>query len=504
MPEKIFDIFVIGGGVNGCGIARDAAGRGLYTGLAEMDDLASATSSASTKLFHGGLRYLEYYKFRLVREALVEREVLLQNMPHISWPMRFVLPIHTEMRPSWLIRVGLFIYDHLGGRKILPATKTIDLTSDKAGEPLKGSLKKAFEYSDCWVQDSRLVVLNAADARARGAKILTHTKVIAAKRRGDHWEVELDHQGEYRMIRTRVLVNAAGPWVAKVLNDTLQLDTREGVRLVRGSHIVVNKIFTHDRAYFFQGSDNRIIFAIPYEEDFTLIGTTDQDQGVDLSKPECSVEEADYLREFASEYFKTPIEADEIVWTYSGTRPLYDDGVSSATEATRDYVLSLNEDGAPLLSVFGGKITTYRRLAETAMAKLANHFDGLPGNWTKSAPLPGGDFAYDGMADLRAELQSMFPFLEDGQAKRLCRTYGTNAKEVLGTAKSEDDLGEDFGAGLFEAEIRWLITEEFAATAEDILWRRTKLGLKFSPEQTVHLEAWLKEQNRHENIKKVS
>ncbi len=504
MPDSMFDIFVIGGGVNGCGIARDASGRGLRVGLAEMNDLASATSSASTKLFHGGLRYLEYYKFRLVREALIEREVLLRNMPHISWPMRFVLPLHKDMRPAWLIRLGLFMYDHLGGRKILPPTATLDLTKDEAGTPLKPFLKKAFEYSDCWVQDSRLVVLNAVDAQARGAEILTRTKVIAAKRRGDHWEVELDADGEYRMIRTKVLVNAAGPWVAHILHDTLKLDTREGVRLVRGSHIVIRKKFAHDRAYFFQGSDNRIIFAIPYEGDFTLIGTTDQDQGEDLSKPVCTQEEADYLRGFASEYFSEEINPEDIVWTYSGTRPLYDDHASSATEATRDYVLSLNEDGAPLLSVFGGKITTYRKLAEAAMDKLANHFVGLKEHWTATAALPGGDFAYDGVPRLLAALQADYPFLEPSQAQRLIRTYGTDAARMLGDAKTANDLGEDFGAGLTATEVRWLCEHEFAVTAEDILWRRTKLGLHFAPGHAKRLESWLEKQNIHESIKKVS
>ncbi len=504
MPETMFDIFVIGGGVNGCGIARDAAGRGLRTGLAEMDDLASATSSASTKLFHGGLRYLEYYKFRLVREALIEREVLLRNMPHISWPMRFVLPLHKDMRPAWLIRLGLFMYDHLGGRKILPGTATLDLTKDEAGNPLKPFLKKAFEYSDCWVQDSRLVVLNAVDAQARGAEIMTRTKVIAAKRRGDHWEVELDAGGEYRLIRTKVLVNAAGPWVAHILHDTLKIDTKEAVRLVRGSHIVIRKKFAHDRAYFFQGSDNRIIFAIPYEGDFTLIGTTDHDQGEDLSKPVCTDAEADYLRGFASEYFQEPINPEDIVWTFSGTRPLYDDHASSATEATRDYVLSLNEDGAPLLSVFGGKITTYRKLAEAAMAKMANHFDNLQDNWTATAALPGGDFAHDGVPRLIAALQTDYPFLEPAQAKRLIRTYGTDASKMLGNAKTLTNLGEDFGAGLTAAEVTWLCEHEFAVTAEDILWRRTKLGLHLTPEQAHQLESWLAKQNGHESIKKVS
>ena len=493
MPEDQFDIFVIGGGVNGCGIARDASGRGLRVGLAEMNDLASGTSSASTKLFHGGLRYLEYYKFRLVREALIEREVLLRNMPHISWPMRFVLPLHRDMRPAWLIRLGLFIYDHLGGRKILPATKTLDLTADEAGKPLKPFLAKAFEYSDCWVQDSRLVALNAADAKARSAEIMTRTKVIAAKRRRDHWEVELDQAGSYRKVRTRVLVNAAGPWVARVLNHTLGLKTNEAVRLVRGSHIVVKKLFEHDRAYFFQGADNRIIFALPYEDGFTLIGTTDNDQGEDLSPPICSEAEAEYLCHFASEYFATPITPDDVVWSFSGVRPLYDDHASSATEATRDYVLSLDESGPPLLSVFGGKITTYRKLAEAAMAKLAGHFSQLPKNWTAKAPLPGGDFPHDAVPRLIDELSRDYPFLPAKTAKRLIRSYGTNAPEILGQATSLMALGEDFGAGLSEAEVNWLCREEFALTAEDILWRRTKLGLQTSPAQAARLEAWLAE-----------
>ncbi|MCF6272649.1 MAG: glycerol-3-phosphate dehydrogenase [Rhodobacteraceae bacterium] len=491
VPEEIFDIFVIGGGVNGCGIARDAAGRGLRVGLAEMNDLASATSSASTKLFHGGLRYLEYYKFRLVREALVEREVLLRNMPHISWPMRFVLPLHKDMRPAWLIRLGLFMYDHMGGRKILPPTKVLDLTRDEAGMPLKENFKKAFEYSDCWVQDSRLVVLNAADARARGAEILTRTKVIAAKRRGSIWEVELDARGVYRKIRTKALVNAAGPWVGHILHDTIQIDTFENVRLVRGSHIVVKKIFDHPRAYFFQGADNRIIFAIPYEEDFTLIGTTDHDQGTEVGTPVCTAEEADYLRQHASEYFAEPIKAEDVVWSYSGVRPLYDDGVSSATEATRDYVLSLNEDGAPLLSIFGGKITTYRRLAEAVLAKLETHLEAKSAAWTANAPLPGGDFPHDGVAKLMEDLQAGYPFLSEVQARRMIRTYGTNASKIMGGARTTKDLGEDFGAGLSESEVQWLIDEEFSETAEDILWRRTRLGLHMRPEQVAQLESWL-------------
>ena len=491
MSDQPYDIFVIGGGVNGCGIARDASGRGLRVGLAEMGDLASATSSASTKLFHGGLRYLEYYKFRLVREALIEREVLLRNMPHISWPLRFVLPLHKDMRPAWLIRLGLFIYDHLGGRKILPPTRKIDLTRDPAGKPLKPFLKKAFEYSDCWVQDARLVVLNAVDARERGADIMPRTRVVRARREGDLWRIDLEADGAARQVSARVLVNAAGPWVAEVLHDLIGIETRESVRLVRGSHIVVKKLFDHDKAYFFQGADNRIIFAIPFEDDFTLIGTTDRDQdGID-AQPVCTRAEADYLRAAASEYFIRPIEEADIVWSYSGVRPLYDDGASSATEATRDYVLSLDSDGAPLLNVFGGKITTYRRLSEAALAKLGPFLPGMCAPWTARAPLPGGDFPHDGVAERIAQLQKTYSFLQPRTIRRLFRAYGTNVAAILGAASSAADLGQDFGAGLYEAEAAWLVEQEFARTAEDILWRRTKLGLHIGPDGTRRLQEWL-------------
>ena len=494
---KPYDVMIIGGGVNGCGIARDAAGRGLTVALAEMNDLASATSSASTKLFHGGLRYLEYYKFRLVREALVEREVLLQAMPHISWPMRFVLPLHKEMRPSWLIRLGLFIYDSMGGRKILPGTRTVNLKQDEVGAPLKAKFAKAFEYSDCWVQDSRLVILNARDAAERGADIFTRTKVVSAEREAGIWKVTVSDQHGERDIFAKVLVNAGGPWVADIVKDAVKLDTREGVRLVRGSHIVTEKLFDHDRAYFFQGSDNRIIFAIPYEDDFTLIGTTDQDHEGDPSNPVCSDAEADYLRKFASEYFERPVEKSDIVWSYSGVRPLYDDGASSATEATRDYVLTLRDDGAPLLNVFGGKITTYRRLSEAALAKLAPFFPDARGQWTKHAHLPGGDFPVDGVQDQIEALIKTFPFLGHFWARRLVRTYGTDAAKLLEGAKSKEDLGEDFGATLTEAEVDWLKDHEFAQTADDILWRRTKLGLRLSKAEADWLEQCILKQKDH-------
>ncbi|MGE4611755.1 MAG: glycerol-3-phosphate dehydrogenase [Paracoccaceae bacterium] len=483
-----YDIVIIGGGVNGCGIARDAAGRGLTVALAEMNDLASATSSASTKLFHGGLRYLEYYKFRLVREALVEREVLLTAMPHISWPMRFVLPLHKEMRPAWLIRLGLFLYDSMGGRKILPGTQTVNLTQDVVGAPLKSKFIKAFEYSDCWVQDSRLVVLNARDAAERGADIFTRTKVISAEHEGDLWKVTLRDENGERDTYAKALVNAGGPWVADIVKNAVKLDTREEVRLVRGSHIVTEKLFDHDRAYFFQGRDNRIIFAIPYEDDFTLIGTTDQDHEGDPSNPVCSEEEADYLRKFANEYFERHIQKSDIVWSYSGVRPLYDDGASSATEATRDYILTLRNDGPPLLNVFGGKITTYRKLSEAALAKLAPFFPDARGEWTKHAHLPGGGFPVYGVQDQIEKLVHEFPFLDHFWASRLVRTYGTDAANLLEGATCKEDLGEDFGATLTEAEVGWLVDHEFAQTADDILWRRTKLGLRLSSVEADWLE----------------
>ncbi len=494
MPDnaQIHDLFIIGGGINGCGIARDAAGRGLSVALAEMNDLASATSSASTKLFHGGLRYLEYYEFRLVREALIERETLLRAMPHISWPMRFVLPHNRGMRPAWLLRLGLFLYDNLGGRKILSGTRSLDLRHDPAGVPLKPGFTRAFEYSDCWVEDSRLVVLNARDAEARGARIMTRTKVTTAQRENGVWIVETQGAEGPQTFRARALVNAGGPWVSDIIRGTLGITSREGVRLVRGSHIVTRRLFDHDRCYFFQGADGRIIFAIPFEQDFTLIGTTDADHKGDPSEAVCTPEEQDYLCQFASGYFKHPVTRDDIVWTYSGVRPLYDDGAKTATAATRDYVLSLDEDGAPLLNVFGGKITTYRRLAEAALAKLAPHFPQARPAWTAGVALPGGDFPVDGFHKLVADLSQDYPFLSPAWARRLVRAYGTEARQILGTATRAEDLGLDFGATLTEAELRWLITREYAQTAEDVVWRRSRLGLRLTTDQIAALDDWIR------------
>ncbi|MEL7346666.1 MAG: glycerol-3-phosphate dehydrogenase, partial [Pseudomonadota bacterium] len=480
--HETVDLFVIGGGINGCGIARDAAGRGLTVSLAEMGDLASATSSWSTKLFHGGLRYLEYFEFRLVREALEERETLLKAMPHISWPMRFVLPYAPDMRfdgstnasrllstvmpwmkgrrPAWMIRLGLFMYDHLGGRKILPGTRTLDLKTDPAGRALQDRFAKAYEYSDCWVQDARLVVLNARDAEARGAEIMTRAKVLSAERRDGAWDVLIEDQETGARItrRAKMLVNAGGPWVADIIRGALRLNTPEKVRLVRGSHIVTRKLFDHDRCYFFQGRDGRIIFAIPYEDDFTLIGTTDKEHTEADAAPVCTEEERDYLLGFASQYFAEPVTEDDIVWTYSGVRPLYDDGAKSATAATRDYVLKVQEEGgAPVLSVFGGKITTYRRLAESALEKILPFFPGSPGPWTAGVALPGGDFDHDGQPALVRGLLGDYPFLDERWARRLVRTYGTEARDMLGDAVDIADLGEGFGATLHAREARWLM-----------------------------------------------
>ena len=508
-----YDLFVIGGGINGCGIARDAAGRGLSVCLAEMGDLGGATSSASTKLFHGGLRYLEFFEFSLVRHALAERETLLRAMPHISWPLRFVLPLSPEMRfdsatptsrllgalmpwlrgrrPDWLIRMGLFLYDHLGGRKILPGTKTLYLHGTPEGTALQDRFVKAYEYSDCWVEDARLVVLNARDAEARGARILTRTKVIAASRAGDHWQVTLERDGVAEVVTARALVNAAGPWVADVVQEVIRHNSREAVRLVRGSHIVVPRVTAHDKAYFLQGADGRIIFAIPYEGDFTLIGTTDADHQGDPLAAHCTEVERDYLIAFANQYLKTQLTQADVVWTYSGVRPLYDDGATSATAATRDYVLSLDESGPVLLSVFGGKITTYRKLAEDAWDRLKPHFPNRRDHWTAGVALPGGDFPVDGVDRLIADLLGHYPFLTKNWAARLIRAYGTEARLILGDAKSATDLGRDFGATLTEAELRWLMTHEYALTAQDVVWRRSKLGLRLDADRIAAVDSFM-------------
>lgn len=493
--DNITDIFVIGGGVNGCGIARDAAGRGFSVFLAEMGDLASGTSSAATKLVHGGLRYLEYYEFRLVREALAEREVLWAMAPHIIWPLRFVLPLHKGLRPAWLIRLGLFVYDYIGTRKLLPPTKTLDLRSDPLGRPLKDGYAKAFEYSDCWVDDARLVALTARDAADKGAIIRTRTKVISATREDGVWTVKLqDLDTKLRgTVKARLLVNAAGPWVDNVLRETLGQDEAHHVRLVKGSHIVVRKLFDHDRAYFFQNSDGRIIFAVPYEHDFTLIGTTDLDFAGDPHGIKISEEEQNYLLAAATEYFEKPVTWQDVVWTYAGVRPLFDDHASKAQEATRDYVLRTEGDAATgaVVNVFGGKLTTHRRLSEEVLERIETVLGAKGKPWTKGSKLPGGEFGPREF-DLQVEqLNELYPNLADKLLRRLVRQYGTRAATLLGDAHRLEEMGELFGADLTAREVDYLCDNEWARTSEDILWRRTKLGLRVGLNDRARLDAYL-------------
>ena len=493
--ENIIDVFVIGGGVNGCGIARDAQGRGFSVFLAEMGDLASGTSSAATKLVHGGLRYLEYYEFRLVHEALAEREILWSMAPHIIWPLRFVLPHHKGLRPAWLLRLGLFVYDHLGARQLLPPTKTLDLRQSPLGRPLKEGYARAFEYSDCWVDDSRLVTLLARDAADKGAIVRTRTKVLSATREDGLWAIKLqDLDTKARAtIKARLLVNAAGPWVDTVLRQSLGQNEAHHVRLVKGSHIVVRKLYDHDRAYFFQNKDGRIIFAIPYERDYTLIGTTDQDFEGDPHGIKISEEETQYLLSAATEYFEKPVTWSDIVWTYSGVRPLFDDHAGKAQEATRDYVLTLEGDkqtGA-LVNVFGGKLTTHRRLSEEVLERIEGILGERGKPWTKGSKLPGGEFGATEFETQVERLNELYPALSDRMLRRMARQYGTRAAVLLGDAKRLQDLGELFGADLTAREVDYLVDVEWARSAEDILWRRTKLGLRTALGDKARLEAYL-------------
>ncbi len=495
--ERIFDLAIIGGGVNGCGIARDAAGRGNTVFLCEMNDLASGTSSWSTKLVHGGLRYLEYYEFRLVREALIEREVLWQIAPHIIRPLRFVLPHHAGLRPAWLLRLGLFLYDHIGGRHLLPPTRSVDLARDAVGLPLiPGRFTRAFEYSDCFVDDARLVALTARDAADRGAEIRTRSRAAEIRQADGIWHVTVENTltGERAGIRARVLVNAGGPWVEDVLARGAGVNAKAKVRLVQGSHIVVPKLYEHDRAYMFQNADGRIVFVIPYQDDFTLIGTTDRDYDGDPAKVKATGEEIKYLCDAVSEYLAKPVTPQDVVWDYAGVRPLYDDGASEAKAATRDYVFELDTPGgAPLLSIYGGKITTYRRLAEEALERLEPYLSNATARkgWTGKAPLPGGDMDVSAVPALTAELLRDYPFLATEHASRLAHAYGTRAAKVLGHAKSSADLGQSFGATLTESEVRYLMAQEWAMTAEDVVWRRSKLGLRLSADEIARLDDFM-------------
>ncbi|MDN3644725.1 glycerol-3-phosphate dehydrogenase [Pontixanthobacter aestiaquae] len=488
-----YDLLVIGGGINGVGIARDAAGRGAKVLLCEKDDLASHTSSASTKLVHGGLRYLEHYEFRLVRESLIERERLLGMAPHIIWPLRFVLPHDKGLRPSWLLRLGLFLYDHIGGRKLLPATKTLDLRAAPHGDVLEERLIKGFEYSDCWVEDARLVVLNAMDAARRGADIRTRTECVSLDRSGQVWLADLkDEHGKTQRISARTVVNAAGPWVDNVLGKAMPEKQHQNLRLVKGSHLIFPKLFDHDQAYIFQNKDDRIVFAIPYEREFTLVGTTDVAFKGDANTIEISDDESAYICDAINEYLKVDVAPDQAIWSYSGVRPLYDDQSRNNSTVTRDYVFELdNPEGAPpILSIFGGKITTYRKLAEHALHKLPMPWLETKQAWTAGAGLPGGEIHVDKFNAFVSDMQSRYDWCAADVMFRLCRAYGTLLFDVIGDATNWAAMGEDFGAGLTEAEVEYLIEHEFAQTADDVLWRRSKLGLHMDDEERKSLESW--------------
>lgn len=489
------DLLVVGGGINGTGIARDAAGRGLTVALVEKDDLASHTSSASTKLIHGGLRYLEYGEFRLVREALIERERLLGMAPHIIWPLRFVLPQRCSPRPAWLVRLGLFIYDHLGGRETLPATQTIRLDRHAAGRGLKAGRAKAFIYSDCWVEDSRLVVLNARDAADRGASILTRTRLLEARRVGGGWQATIENADGRRILTARALVNAAGPWVTQVLGCIPGIRQDRETRLVKGSHIVVPRLYEGDHAFLLQNADRRVVFAIPYEGRYTLVGTTDELWRDEPGPATISSGETAYLLDTIERYFEQPVSEDDIAWSYSGIRPLYDDKAANASAVTRDYVLDLDgEKGvAPVLSIFGGKITTYRKLAEHALEKLKPFFPQGGDAWTAGAALPGGNIPDADFESYIADLQQTYFNLPRELLCRLARAYGTRVEDLLGTAQTTDDLGHDFGGGLYGREVDYLVEQEWARSAEDVLFRRSKLGLHVSNATVAALTAHLAE-----------
>jgi len=486
---KIYDLLVIGGGINGTAIARDAAGRGLSVLLCEKDDLASHTSSASTKLIHGGLRYLEQYEFRLVRESLKEREVLLKAAPHIIWPLRFVLPHDKGLRPAWLLRLGLLIYDYIGGRKILPPTRTVSLLKGDRADLLQPRLKKGFEYSDCWVKDSRLVALNAVDAKSKGADILTRTEVKNIAEDNGKYSAKIDVNGTAQTIYAKGIVNAAGPWVSRVLK---KIDTRhdgKDVRLIKGSHIVTCKLFDGPQAYIFQNADNRIIFAIPYEQDYTLIGTTDVPVTESAEKAEISEEEIAYLCAAINEYFTRSISKDDVVWSYSGIRPLFDDQSENASTVTRDYVLKLHDAAgeAPFLSVYGGKITTSRKLAEHALEKLRPFYSGMSDSWTRTAIFPGGGIPNMDFDSFLYALQKKHPDIDHKVLRHLARSYGTSSEHIL---NRNEGMGQMFGQNLSEAEVAYLVSNEFVTQADDILWRRTKLGLCMTKTEIQNFKKW--------------
>jgi len=510
-PDLHCDVLVVGGGINGAGIARDLAGRGWKVVLAEQDDLASHTSSSSTKLIHGGLRYLEYYEFSLVRKALQEREVLLRSAPHIMWPLRFVMPHDPSMRPAWLIRLGLIFYDHLARREVLPGSQGIDLRGHPVGAPLKPAFTRGFVYSDGWVDDARLVVLNAIDARTHGAQLFTRTRCTSAQRGPQGWQATLQPaEGAPISVQARALVNAAGPWAEAFLRGTARPQRGEALatkslRLVKGSHIVVPRRFEHDHAYIFQNPDKRIIFAIPYERDFTLIGTTDVEIHGDPRGAGISADETAYLCEQASRYFVKPVLPSEVVWSYAGVRPLLEDDAGDPSAVTRDYLLEPNTGGAPLLSVWGGKITTFRKLAEEAADEIGRMLGQARPAWTKGAFLPGGDLrGWIGAAQrpdtdferLVRAVATRHPWLPPTLVRRWCRAYGARVGELIGGAAQLSDLGAEVAPGLFETELQFLRHEEWACTADDVLWRRSKLGLHYTPAERGRVTHWMDQSSR--------
>ena len=496
IDQKQFDLVVIGGGVNGAGVARDAAGRGLSVLLCEQDDLANHTSSSSTKLIHGGLRYLEHFDFKLVRHSLQEREVLLRSAPHIIWPLRFVLPHHRALRPRWLIRLGLFIYDHLGTRKMLPPSHSVDLREHIAGKALKDQFTHGFEYSDCWVQDSRLVVLNAMSAREQGAVIKTRTRCTGLERGTDWWRVHLTPTVEGKktnsvaQVFSRAVVNAAGPWVEQVAGLDANSQSAHGVRLVKGSHIVVPELFNHEYVYFFQNEDDRIMFAIPYEDKYTLLGTTDVEETGPPQSVAISDEEVAYICENASQYFESPVTPDMVVHSYAGVRPLFDDAADNASKATRDYVLHLNADGPPIVSVYGGKLTTYRKLAEEVIELLTKPLKISQRPWTHETPLPGGDFQATDFDGLVRRLHTQYDWCPEDLIYYYARNYGTLTSRILDKAGKMEDLGIHFGSTLYEVEVKYLCNYEWASCADDILFRRTKVGIENKSQIKPMLENW--------------
>lgn len=492
MPPPLLDLLVVGGGINGTGIARDAAGRGLEVLLCEQHDLAAHTSSSSTKLIHGGLRYLEYYDFGLVRKSLREREIVIAAAPHIVWPLRFVLPHDRHLRPAWMIRAGLFLYDHFARRRILPGSRAVDLRSHPAGAALDRRYAKGFVYSDAWVDDARLVILTAVDAREHGATVLTRTRCASIRREGDAWSATLTGEaGTESTVRARAVVNATGPWVARFLDEASPVPAGRHPRMIKGSHIVVPRIYDHGYAYIFQAPDGRFVFTLPFVDDYTLVGTTERDYAGDLATPTIDDDEVDYLLAMANRYFSRDLSRRDVVWTFAGLRPLLASSIDDPKSITRDYVLELDRKGPPLLSVYGGKITTYRRLAEDVVDSLAPGLGNRRGHWTAGAPLPGGDMPGADFERFLVSSTTRYPWLPADLLRRYGRAYGTRIERLLRGATCMADLGEEILPGLYAAEVLYLVREEWAQTAEDILWRRTKLGLGAPPGTQATLDGWL-------------